>query len=295
MVVNLDASRTSLDTKSLEPQVLIVHRAPRGLQHIVGLYLKALLRLYKQSGSGLLYGADFFTIFELGTLLLHAGYHLVNIFSWIHLQGMVAVVDDCHLTSQVNSHRGKLHRNNATADEYDALGHLFETEHVAATADKLLAGNVEFVVTLTRAEDNVLSSILLAINHNGMGIFQTAVPMNTGAAALLQHGLCYSLEGIDDGCFVLHQFLPVNLGDFVYHTDFEIVFHSGGELKRSVEHDLGVAAVVGTGSKPQVTLNSRNFFASHTQNTGSKVAPVTTAHKDSIKIVICHNLDIFDC
>ena len=138
---------------------------------------------------------------------------------------MVAVVDDSHLTPQVNSHRGKLHRNNTAADEYDALGHLFETEHVAATANELLAGNVEFVVTLTRAEDNVLSSILLAINHNGMGIFQTAVPMNTGAAALLQHGLCYSLEGIDDGCFVLHQFLPVNLGDFVYHTNFEIVFH----------------------------------------------------------------------
>ena len=290
MVVHLDASRAGLDAKSFDTHVLVVHRATRGLKHIVGLYLKSLLSLHKQSCGGLLYGANIFTVFELSALLLHAGYHFIDIFSRICLQGTVSVIDDGHLSAHVNSHRGKLHRNDTATDEHDALGHLFEAEHVAAAADIFLAGNVELVVTLTRAEDNVLSSIFLAIDYNGMGIFQAAVTLNTGAAALLHHGLCHSFVGIDEGNFVLHQFLPVNLRHFVKHAHLEIVLHSGGELEGPVKHDLGVTAVVGTGSKPQVALNSCNFFASLAQNTGSKVTAVTTAHEYSVKIVISHHL-----
>ena len=68
------------------------------------------------------------------------------------------------------------------------------------------------------------------------------------------------------------------------------ILGKAGKKVAAVEHDLGVAAVVGTGSKPQVTLNSGNSFACLTQNTGSKVTPVTTAHEDSVKIVISHHL-----
>ena len=198
-------------------------------------------------------------------------------------QDFLAVLDDGHLDTKRAEYGGKLHADDATTHDAQALGQRLHCQDVVTGHGQVSALDGKAAGSRSGSDDDVLGLVFLAVDNNGVGVLENGLALDGSDAGSTHEHFHAFAQLLHDSLFALKHGSIVKSHLTGLHAPLFGLAHQVDDLGVAAQGLSGNATAVQASAAHLVTLDDGNGQAVCSSIGSGLITARTSTNDNNVK------------